>query len=105
MKHGQTAYKNGCRCEVCVTYMRRHWKLKDLKRNYNLSLSEFNSMLEAQNNCCDICGQELIRPCVDHNHITGVVRALLCNKCNSAIGLFDDNVERMLVAIDYLNRH
>jgi hypothetical protein len=56
---------------------------------------------------CAICK----RPCstgrslaVDHNHETGEVRGLLCKACNQALGLFEDDTNRMTIAIEYLTR-
>lgn len=42
--------------------------------------------------------------CVDHNHLTGEVRGLLCTKCNVALGLVADNKNHLLALIDYLSR-
>lgn len=55
-----------------------------LDRKYKMTPAEYDSMLQKQNNCCKICEQEFVKykPCVDHNHETGKVRALLCRRCN-----------------------
>lgn len=50
---------------------------------------------------CMIC-QSTRRLCIDHNHSTGEVRGILCTNCNSALGMFGDDIERMSAAIAYL---
>jgi Recombination endonuclease VII len=39
---------------------------------------------------------------VDHDHVTGSVRGLLCAGCNVALGHVDDNLDRLLGLIEYL---
>ena len=63
-------------------------------------------MFEKQGGCCAICGGVNVngrRLAVDHEHETGKVRGLLCDKCNLAIGLFDD-INNLASAIKYLSR-
>lgn len=78
------------------------------KRHYKITLEEYNLMFENQNGKCAICGRhqdELKRAlAVDHNHITGNVRGLLCDSCNSGIGYLKDNVQLLQKAIDYLKK-
>lgn len=72
---------------------------------YGLTLAQFESMLAEQGHVCAICGKTNkngSRLSVDHNHSTGRIRALLCSKCNQALGLFDEDQERMFAAIEYL---
>lgn len=87
---------------------RVEWSLRrDLKRNYGISLEQYTQMLTAQDGKCAICGginANGKRLFVDHNHKTGKVRALLCHKCNFAIGLVDENVARLLGIISYINK-
>ena len=79
----------------------------NLQKKYGMSLEQFESLLKSQNNVCKICGNEPpIRYSrkvlfVDHCHITGKVRGLLCVKCNLGIGHLD-TVEKLESAISYL---
>jgi hypothetical protein len=79
---------------------------KSLKKNYNLTLEEYQAMFDAQNGVCKICGNPESRPklslSVDHCHAKGHVRGLLCKGCNTALGLFQDSEELLMKAIEYL---
>jgi len=79
-------------------YQKKTWKKfleyqkwRRLSKAYGLSKKEYLTLLEEQNGCCALCGvhhsQLNKRLCVDHNHVTGVVRGLLCSSCNFALGL------------------
>lgn len=61
-------------------------------------------MEKAQEGVCAICKRKpsVRRLDVDHNHKTGKVRGLLCNQCNSSLGMMGESVERLQVAIAYL---
>jgi len=65
-------------------------------------------MLIKQNNLCAICHNEF-KPFkdihIDHNHITGKVRGLLCSKCNMSLGGFDDKINNLESAIIYLKNN
>lgn len=80
-----------------------------LKRLYNLELVDYNKMLIAQNNCCAICkipkDKLRYKLSVDHCHKTGKVRGLLCSSCNTALGLFKDNIISLETAIVYLGKN
>lgn len=80
-----------------------------LNKLYGITIEKYNEMFLSQNRCCAICSmdQSLLtkRLCVDHNHETGEIRALLCSSCNTAIGLFKENESLLLKAIGYLNKH
>jgi len=52
---------------------------------------------------CAICFKIMDAPNVDHCHKTGKVRGLLCSLCNKGIGLFHDDIEKLLQAVEYLN--
>lgn len=77
----------------------------ELKRLYGIDIENYLKILENQNGVCAICKKECktkSRLSVDHNHETGMVRGLLCNRCNRAIGMFEDNPEILRSAIRYL---
>jgi hypothetical protein len=62
-------------------------------------------LLEQQNNTCGICYRPFTRtPRVDHCHVTGFVRGLLCSNCNVGLGNFEDNLIFLIGAIHYLGR-
>ena len=79
---------------------------RSLLKKYKLSLEDYNLMFEEQNGCCKICNThqtDLKKPLfVDHCHITGNVRGLLCSTCNSALGMLKDNVSLFERATHYL---
>lgn len=86
---------------------KEHFRGKSLQFHYGIDLEEYDRMLKAQNGVCAICsktcksGKSLA---VDHCHETGKVRGLLCGKCNTGIGLLE-NEERMIKAIEYLKEN
>lgn len=81
----------------------------NMKNLYNMSIEIYNKMFDEQCGCCAICGRHQSevknRLAVDHCHETNIVRDLLCNKCNLALGNFNDNTDMMEKAIKYLNKH
>lgn len=55
-------------------------------RRYGVSPVEYEQMLDLQNGRCGICDDPMVEPHVDHNHETGRVRGLLCERCNLRLG-------------------
>lgn len=76
-----------------------------------MTQADVDARFASQGGRCPICGTALdsatkLRiPHVDHNHITGRVRALLCGRCNSALGLLRDDVAIVRAAANYLEEH
>lgn len=70
---------------------------RHLKADYSITIEEYDIMFEEQEGVCKICGNKetrknqhgIKRLAVDHNHITGKIRGLLCSCCNMAIGALD----------------
>lgn len=79
---------------------------KSLKSTYGITFEEYNQMFTDQNGCCAICGthqSELKkRLYVDHCHKNNAVRKLLCQYCNTGLGMFKDNPDILYKAIEYL---
>ena len=83
---------------------------RHLRKKYGITLEQFNEMLEKQNGRCACCGTD--KPggkhnvfCVDHDHITGKVRELLCKDCNIVLGLVEDSPEHLQRLIEYIAKH
>jgi Recombination endonuclease VII len=79
----------------------------DLKKKYNITLDDYDRILEDQSGGCKICGEKdgtFGRLVVDHCHDKKHVRGLLCNKCNTGIGLFKDRTDLLESAIAYLKK-
>nr|DAF24803.1 MAG TPA: Recombination endonuclease VII [Crassvirales sp.] len=77
-------------------------------KSYGITEEEFNSMLERQGGKCAICGTTdwgRPSPSIDHDHKTGKVRALLCNRCNRVLGLAEDSPELLSKMFNYLKEH
>jgi hypothetical protein len=79
----------------------RHYHLA---RRYGIGAVEAQRLIDQQGGVCAIC-ESRSPDHVDHDHVTGVVRGMLCLPCNTGLGHFNDDVQIMSRAIDYLNRH
>jgi len=84
-------------------------RAKDLERNFGIGLHEYNLMFTEQKGKCACCGihqNELtVNLAVDHDHDTGLIRGLLCHICNTGIGKLGDNIEGLMKALNYLEKH
>ena len=107
-KEGRNAYNREHRKQFPDFY-----RNSDLKKDFGLSLADYNEMLSEQNGKCAICkgeetvmrGGKLKALAVDHNHKTGEVRQLLCQACNMMVGFSREAPEVMREAAAYLERH
>lgn len=77
-----------------------------IKARFGLSIAEFNAILQAQGHVCAICKRPPNRKRlhIDHDHVTGIVRGLLCFRCNMALGYFGDNPDALRAGAEYLCR-
>ena len=101
-------------CKSCVSIRMQEYNAKPevklrhrnwiLKTRYGISNEEYDRLLVSQDGRCKICSglnkNQTFH--VDHDHETGMIRGLLCNGCNTGIGLFRDNPEFLTKAALYL---
>lgn len=85
---------------------------RQLMKKYGLTEDAFAEMLSGQGGGCAVCELQLTllpslpnTAMVDHCHRTGVVRAILCRHCNSAIGYVKDSPSRARAIAMYLEQH
>jgi len=96
--------KRGNICNNC-RYKSRNQNYKTRRNGkrsgYKITEEERQALLNFQNESCAICKEKSILV-VDHNHITGKIRGLLCNNCNIGIGMLKDSPEIIKAASQYL---
>ena len=83
-----------------------------IHRQYGVTKEEYDTMYESQGGVCAMCKHpetakdpkhgKIRELAVDHDHLTGRVRGLLCGRCNTGIGKFGDNLD---VTIQYLTQY
>lgn len=87
------------------SYHRLKWP-RHLQKKYGITVAQFNEMQDRQNHQCAICPNPVAggrgRFHVDHCHITGRVRGLLCNSCNHMLGNARDNPTTLRLGAAYL---
>lgn len=87
---------------------KHRWRDRSLRRNYNLTLSEWNMLWAAQGFRCAICKSTESGDrrhdtfATDHDHKTGIVRGILCHHCNKAVGYVFDDPNRCRAIAKYL---
>lgn len=84
------------------TVERQRWW--SIQRKYGLSKENFLILKDKQGNCCKICRKEVSELYVDHDHTTLATRGLLCQYCNSGLGMFREDTNSLRQAIKYLER-
>ncbi len=97
-------------CRQCNTDQSRAAKFK---KEYGITVQQYEEMVTAQNGVCYLCGHrdtrtiwgKMPRLSVDHDHATGKVRKLLCFDCNQGIGLFKEDIGLLQRVIKYLVDH
>lgn len=111
------------RCKACCTASLREYRsahpekyyttsrIDHLKRQYDMSMKDYDVMLSKQGGVCAICGKKEEDNAtgsshkvlyIDHDHKTGKVRGLLCNHCNRGLGFLQDDSSILRSAIEYI---
>lgn len=78
---------------------------KQLRRNFGMSLEDYAELFDAQSGLCAVClmpSEKTLH--IDHNHLTGEIRALLCQRCNHVIGLLEEDPDIVLKMYEYLRK-
>jgi len=94
-----------------------HRRRHVLVTKYGITPEQYADLFDSQGRCCAICkadepGGKYRKSqnrsdwnwAVDHDHVTGQVRGLLCERCNRALGLFGDDIQILASAARYLAR-
>jgi Recombination endonuclease VII len=105
VKEGYLRY--GPSCIDCVQRRKPAARHRRIKTYYGLTKDDYEAMYATQHAQCAICLRTLNEKGrhplhVDHDHGTGKIRGLLCAACNHGLGRFEDNPQRLLSAIAYL---
>lgn len=110
------------RCKRCVlAWERQHTKVRlkadplyhrrqTLLRSWGLSVEAYDALVAAQGGGCAVCGaikssHRKWRLQVDHDHVTGKLRGILCNRCNTALGMVNDDCALLEKLITYVKSH
>jgi len=108
----QREYQRGYRRRRDPEKLRESQRKANLKRLYGVSPDDYDRMFEEQGGVCRICRQPEQRHRTDgsrkhlhfdHDHVTGQVRGLLCTRCNTVLGMANDDRSVLASAIDYLS--
>lgn len=111
-------------CKHCDNDNAKAWKIKSgykakyregrhRKRIYGITPEQYKKMFEQQKGLCAICNKKETRVlhgrlcslALDHDHVTGKIRQLLCHRHNLMIGYADDSEEILESGKEYLRRH
>ena len=97
---GNVGYQPKCKdCERSKRsqYYKPH---ETMRRKFKISEEQYRIMMEPDD--CPCCGRRMKKKCIDHDHKTQKIRGVLCNNCNTTLGLVDDNKETLRNLIQWL---
>jgi hypothetical protein len=127
LRHGHTRYTDRkrpariCIISGCDNYLyakdlcHAHYAKQRKWEAAGVDAARYQEMLHAQGGVCAICHRPETSPdkasgktkdlAIDHDHATGAIRALLCSNCNRGLGLFNDSIELLAKAREYVLYH
>lgn len=79
-------------------------RLTKIRQMYGLEPEQYEALIKKQDGKCAIC-HCIVTLVVDHCHKSGKVRGLLCRKCNTGLGMFEDNIKIINSSIKYLKEY
>lgn len=98
-------------CNPCLTRRRQNYHYKN---SYGISYEDVENILQEQDMKCICCSKSIYMPTkdvprkdyavIDHCHVTGKMRGLVCSPCNTGIGQLGDNLEGVMKAARYLEK-
>lgn len=110
-------------CKACTITRQGSWeqispnshKNSYYKWKHGVTKSQYDSMFERQGGVCAVCRNKetglngkrtgIKALCIDHDHKTGAVRELLCNRCNTALGSLREDLNIITNLVDYIKKH
>lgn len=107
---GKYGYCKPCKSAYMHEYSQRNPGsnfLRNLRRTckkVGITIDQYYETITSQDGLCAICKRQPDKFCIDHDHQTGKFRGLLCSPCNIALGGFEDKVELVESALEYLRR-
>lgn len=104
-RNGRTAYCKPCHnAKTKETAERLYGSTRNyhLKRRYGLTSADVDAMIAEQGGRCAICDERDPQH-VDHDHVTGEVRGVLCSCCNQGLGNFRDRPDLLAAGVAYLH--
>lgn len=84
---------------------KRKTRNSNLKRKFSITIDEYDEMLFEQGGRCFICGEKQNgnkELSVDHDHVTGKIRSLLCSRCNTFVGYIETNPDLLPKILKYI---
>ena len=97
----QSAYRESANGKASA---RRGTRKRYLEQTYGITPEQYDEMFAKQGSKCAVCGSDdpVRYWTVDHDHVTGAVRGILCWHCNVGLGHFRDDIANLIAAADYL---